>query len=601
MIVRTILRFAALAGLLGLACADDTVSGKDSGIVDARRDLAVLDGGADARLDRPRADLARSDAPGIESGLLDQRPDSPLSPDGPAPDAKKPDASIPDLAKSDSAKPDSAKPDLLPLDQLVPDQDTCSGVVCDDQRLCTNDTCSAGVCSFKLLAGYCLIGGQCIQNGAPNPASPACQICDSQVSTSGWTNHNEGGACNDGQACSHTDVCKKGVCAGLSYSCDDALTCTVDTCTGLPPTLQGCTHVLSAAHCLLDGACYADGQAHPQVPFFKCASAASTTAWTLAGTVTTLAGTTLGYHDNCLPAVAQFNQPAAVALDGGKVYVGDLANYRVRQIANNWVSTLVGTGSSGSTDGPAATAQVSLVYGLATSGSVVYISDHNNHRIRKLEAGSVATLTGSTSGAVDGALASATFNYPMGITTDAAGKIYVADAGNHRIRVVDPAALLPADQVKTLAGSSSGLTEGPAASAQFNLPIDVAVGSGGQVFVLDSLNHRVRLIDQGQVSTYAGSSIGFQNGPLASARFNEPRGMVRSAGGVLYVADSKNQRIRMIWNGTVYTLAGDGTSASVDGPLATARFAGPQDLAVDSAGNLYLAERYGHHLRMIIP
>jgi|GEM_PF-1786576 len=140
----------------------------------------------------------------------------------------------------------------------------CKGTkyTCDDKLSCTADTCTGkrvggkGQCSAKVKAG-CAIAGACYAAGASNSKNP-CQVCDPKKSTTAWSG-NTGKACNDGKSCTHSDKCVAGTCRGTTYSCDDKLSCTTDTCTGKPGK-AGCTHKLVANRCLISGKCYNRGQ-----------------------------------------------------------------------------------------------------------------------------------------------------------------------------------------------------------------------------------------------------------------------------------------------------------------------------------------------------
>jgi len=158
---------------------------------------------------------------------------------------------------------------------------------------------------------------------------------------------------------------------------------------------------------------------------------------------------------------------------------------------------------------------------------------------------------------------------------------------------------VPGGCVTTVAGGAAGFGDGPTATAQFKNPYDLAVSASGVVFVADTLNHRVREISGGQVSTLAGSGIpGFADGPAASAQLNRPAGVV-IAGGIVHVADYVNQRIRSISGGQLTTLAGSGATGLIDGPAAAAQFGGPSDVAIDSAGTVYVADYSNHCIRAI--
>jgi sugar lactone lactonase YvrE len=158
-------------------------------------------------------------------------------------------------------------------------------------------------------------------------------------------------------------------------------------------------------------------------------------------------------------------------------------------------------------------------------------------------AGAVTTLAGSTDGFADGVGAAAQFNFPFGVAVDAAGNVYVADTDNHSIRKITLAG-----EVSTLAGSGyPGNADGPGGFARFGYPLRVAVDAAGNLYVADTGNNRIRKISPaGAVTTLAGSNEGFVDGVGAAAQFSQPNGVAVDAAGNVYVADTNNQRIRKI-------------------------------------------------------
>ena len=271
--------------------------------------------------------------------------------------------------------------------------------------------------------------------------------------------------------------------------------------------------------------------------------------------VTTLAGSTQGYMDGTGTA-AQFKTPRGVAVDSsGQVYVADPGNDRIRKISPLGVVTTLAGSTSGYMDGTGTAAKFRFPRGVAVDSSGnVYVADYVNQRIRKISpAAGVTTFAGSSQGDDDGTGTAAKFNYPYGVAVDSSGHIYVADTGNHRIRKIDPAGV-----VTTLAGSTLGYADGTGTAARFNYPRGVAVDSSGNVYVADYDNDRIRKIDPtGVVTTFAGSSSGDADGTGTAARFNRPSGVAVDSSGNVYVADLGNNRIRKIDPaGVVTTFAG---------------------------------------------
>lgn len=329
--------------------------------------------------------------------------------------------------------------------------------------------------------------------------------------------------------------------------------------------------------------------------------------------VTTLAGTagSAGSTDATGPA-ARFTNPSGVAADtSGNVYVADFANHTIRKIAVSTaaVTTLAGTaGSSGNADGTGSAARFNQPYGVAADGSGnVYVTDFSNSTIRKIVASSgvVTTYAGTppNSGSTDGSGTVARFNGPRGATVDGSGNVYVADFTNHTIRKITAAGA-----VSTLAGvaGASGSADGTGSAARFYNPQGVVVDGSGNVFVADQNNHTIRKITPaGEVSTVAGTagSNGSTDATGTAAWFNGPREIAIDGSGNLYVADTFNHTIRKITPaGVVSTLAGlAGNSGSADGTGSAARFNGPEGVAVDSSGNVYVADNSNHTIRKITP
>lgn len=263
------------------------------------------------------------------------------------------------------------------------------------------------------------------------------------------------------------------------------------------------------------------------------------------------------------------------------------------------VTTLAGAAATGNTDGIGSAARFNYPYGVAVDASgTVYVADGNNHRIRKITpAGAVTTLAGSTSGFTDGTGSAARFYNPVGVTVGSGGVVYVGDAYNNRIRSVSPAGV-----VTTLAGSSAGYVDATGTAARFYNPYGVAVDASGNVYVADVSNHRIRKITSGGVvTTFAGSTAGYTDATGTAAQFNNPYGVAVDSSGNVYVADVTNHRIRKITPaGAVTTLAGS-TQGYADGIGAAAQFNNPYDVAVDAGGNVYVADRNNNRIRKVSP
>lgn len=326
-----------------------------------------------------------------------------------------------------------------------------------------------------------------------------------------------------------------------------------------------------------------------------------------AGLVEPLAGGVGGSADG-MGTAAGFFLPAGVAVDAtGHVYVADTFNHAIRKItAAGAVTTMAGRASiTGANDGLGSAARFFWPHGVAVdSANNVYVVDNSNHTIRKItDRGMVSTLVGTPgmSGSQDGAGGSAQFGGATGVAVDLAGNLYVADSGNQTVRKVTPAGL-----VSTLAGAPglAGSANGHGASARFDRPSGIALDGMGNVFVAETNNHTIRKINAaGDVSTLAGSAgiPGHRDGAGAAARFNRPDGLAVDSAGNVYVADSGNHTIRRITQaGVVTTFAGTPeVSGNRDASGTAASFNAPVGLAFDAMGHLYVADSGNYTIRKI--
>jgi len=321
--------------------------------------------------------------------------------------------------------------------------------------------------------------------------------------------------------------------------------------------------------------------------------------------VVTIAGSGQRGREDGQGELARFNWPTGVAVGADwTVYAADYANHLIRKISpDGLVATLAGDGEPGWRDGTASDAQFNGPDGIALAQSGdLYVADADNRRIRKITPdGTVTTVAGDGQpGARDGPALTARFLYPTGVAVDQSGTLYVADRGGHTIRTISPRGV-----VSTLAGNGRpGYTDGMGTTAQFHDPMSVAVDRSGRLFVTDSGSHAIRMITpQGLVSTLAGSpQAGAVDGAGRAARFSWPTGLALDEAGNLYVADSNNALIRQITpDGAVVTLAGLGRPGSEDGPGGMAGFHFPTGVAVDREGDVYIADSANNMIRRISP
>ena len=375
------------------------------------------------------------------------------------------------------------------------------------------------------------------------------------------------------------------------------------------------------------------------------------------GTIATIAGVGRpGFSGDGGPAVgAELNTPVGVAVGSdGTVYIADGFNYRIRCIApDGTIRTCIGgrgIGFSGD-GGPASLAQVSLIYGLAFDrNGRLLIVDSGNRRIRRVGTDGIITTVAGSAGPAgtrgDGGPAiEAGFSNPYYVTAGPDGAIYVSDFLGHRVRKIDRSGIITTLAGTGVAGSAGG--DGPATSAQLNLPWGVAAGQDGTVYVAELGGRRIRKIspdrsiitvpglpadsypgalaldtsqslvftdtDRRSVERLAGEAttvlaggepFSGDGGPAVAARLNNPQGIVADANGNVYISDQTNGRVRRVSSdGIITTVAGNGvrTFSGDGGPALSAGLAGPGRLALDWNGNLFIADLGARRVRKVSP
>ena len=320
------------------------------------------------------------------------------------------------------------------------------------------------------------------------------------------------------------------------------------------------------------------------------------------GTLTRVAGTGKpGYSGDSGPATeAQLNLPKGVAVDGGgSVYIADSGNNVVRKVTPDGVIQTVAGGFN---------APQGVAVDLAGN---LYISDTGNCVVREVTGGGATlTVAGNASCGFSGdggAATSAQLNGPTGLVVDAAGRIFIADTGNNAVRMVS------AGKITTVAGvgGSAGYDGdgGPAVRALLNVPTGVALDAAGNLYISASASNVIRevRIADGTIATIAGNARqGFagDGGPAVSAQLWAPWGVATDLAGEIFIGDYYNYRVRKIAaGGTISTLAGNGLKDyhGDGGPATASQLTQPKAVAVDSSGNLYIADTFGNTVRKVTP
>jgi trimeric autotransporter adhesin len=342
--------------------------------------------------------------------------------------------------------------------------------------------------------------------------------------------------------------------------------------------------------------------------------------------ISTFAGT-IGLYDpkSSVPALsASLGNLAGVAVDAqGNVYAADSGNQIVVQITPAGVLTVVaGNGNAGLSGDGGTAGSASLNYPHAVTvdplGSI-YIADTYNNLIRQVSnfipsvSGTIATFAGNGAGAFagDGGPApggqfpqpfGASLNSPQGVATDSKGNLYIADTLNNRIRMVS------GGTISTFAGNGAPEFSGDgglATAASLNQPMGVAVDAAGNVYIADTGNNRIRMVTKGTIATLAGDGVpGFSNGVSATtAALQFPQGVAVDSKGNVFIADTANNCIREVSGGTIATVAGTTSPtpgfSGDGGPATSASLSSPQGVAVDSGGNVYIADTGNGRIRKV--
>ncbi len=314
-------------------------------------------------------------------------------------------------------------------------------------------------------------------------------------------------------------------------------------------------------------------------------------------TVTTLAGSTQGDATGT-PAATKFNGPALLAIittassSIGTMYVTDFYNSKIKRVY-----------TTGTTENLTLTGDALLnPYGIATFGTdKLFVSDSGNHKIKKIiydsdaASGTITTIAGTSFGDVNGSIGLAKINNPIGVAVNNSFVIF-ADTGNHKIKIL----ATTVNDINTVIGNTAGDNNATGTSALINKPYGLIVDNAGNIYFADTKNSKIKKTTQsGVVTTIAGSTTGDSDGAVTSAKFNNPQGLAIDAAGNIYVADTGNHKIKKIsTTGIVTTIAGS-TVGDQNGVGTSAKFNSPVGIVVDAAGNLYISDFFNHKIKKI--
>ena len=319
---------------------------------------------------------------------------------------------------------------------------------------------------------------------------------------------------------------------------------------------------------------------------------------------------------------AQLTSPLALAVDAqNNLYIADTGDNRIREVSFGIINTIAGDGNlcPGGTNAcgdaaPATQAQLNAPAGLAVDpAGNIFISDTGDQRVRIVSGGIINKYAGTgqvcptpTSGCGDKYLAtSGKLHSPGGLSLDAAGNLYIADTADNRIRQVTSQSNKYPFYLSTVAGTGvqGFLGDGGAAtSAQLNAPLDVRSDPAGNLWITDTGNQRIRAVLAANINTIAGGGFGGDGQQPSNATLANPIGVLwDSTGTNYYVADTANNRVRKVSNTIIATVAGNGNAGYTGdgGSALNATLNAPNGVALDSAGNLYIADTTNRVIRKV--
>ncbi|MGA2328647.1 MAG: BACON domain-containing carbohydrate-binding protein [Bryobacteraceae bacterium] len=267
---------------------------------------------------------------------------------------------------------------------------------------------------------------------------------------------------------------------------------------------------------------------------------------------------------------------------------------------------MAGGGPTLGDTGLASSAMLSFPSGAAVDAAGnVYIADTVNNRIREVSGGVITTVAGNGAAGYNGdniPATSAQLHSPWSVAVDSSGNLYIGDTLNYRVRKVSNGVITTLAGTGTLGYNGDNIQ---ANTAQLGEPYGVAVDATGNVYIADTWNNRIRKVSGGIITTFAGTgdccSSG-DNGPAVSAKLNYPTGVAVHAAGIVYIADTDGNTVRRVAaNGIISTIAGGGNTVGDNGPATAARLSGPSGIALDAAGNIFVADPGNGRIRALVP